>query len=241
MLVSNYCITNDMDLKIILTEDGSHTLSIESMNEHYHSTHGAVSESMHIYINAGLKNILPDKKSISILEIGFGTGLNALLTLKELINLDIFCDYTTVDNFPLPEYIYSKLNYPEFLGMHSVPFNKLHESRWNEKTNIHRNFLLYKMNYPVSDTYLNSSCFDLVYFDAFGPDKQAEMWTEEIFMKIYFAMKPGGILLTYSTKGNVKRILKDIGFVIEKLPGPLGKREILRAKKQYIKLNELTD
>lgn len=221
-----------MNLKLIFTEDGSHTLAVPGINEHYHSVHGAVSESQHVFINSGLKQVIPDKKSIHILEIGFGTGLNTLLTLIELSGKNIFCEYTGIELYPVPEEIYSLLNYPALLGIPDKIFHSLHQCSWNEKKNISDSFILHKIQTSAMGIQLNKSYYDLVYFDAFGPDKQPEMWSEEIFRKIFDSMKTGGILTTYSTKGSVKRILKASGFSIEKLQGPAGKREILRAVKE---------
>lgn len=220
-----------MNVKLVLTEDGSHTLAVPSLEEHYHSVHGAVSESRHIFINAGLKYALQNKTKVNILEIGFGTGLNALLTFIELSGKKIFCDYTGVELYPLPEQIYSVLNYPSFLNVPGKNFLSLHQCKWNEKVKISDYFLLNKIQTSAIDIVPEPSHYDLVYFDAFGPDKQPEMWSEEIFHKIFCSLKNGGVLATYSTKGSVKRMLKTAGFSIEKLPGPTGKREILRARK----------
>jgi tRNA U34 5-methylaminomethyl-2-thiouridine-forming methyltransferase MnmC len=220
-----------MELKIVMTEDGSHTLAVSALDEHYHSIHGASSESLHVFIDAGLKKVLQDKTQINILEIGFGTGLNALLTFQELSVKNIFCEYTGIELYPVPEEIYSALNYPEILSIPSKTFYSLHQCEWNKKINISDFFILQKIRTSAVDMQLIESYYDLVYFDAFGPDKQPEIWSEEIFKKISDSMKTGGILTTYSTKGSVKRILKKTGFTIEKLPGPKGKREILRAIK----------
>ncbi|MFH0867009.1 MAG: tRNA (5-methylaminomethyl-2-thiouridine)(34)-methyltransferase MnmD [Bacteroidota bacterium] len=220
-----------MNVQLVLTGDGSHTLAVPSMDEHYHSIHGAVSESGHIFINAGLKYALQDKKKIRILEIGFGTGLNALLTFVELSGEKIFCEYTGIELYPVPEEIYSKLNYPAVLDIPDKSFLALHRCDWNEKIRISDFFSIYKIQISARNMKINKSYYDLVYFDAFGPDKQPEMWTEEVFRKISDSLKMGGILTTYSTKGSVKRIVKASGFSIEKLPGPAGKREILRAVK----------
>lgn len=218
-------------IKIVLTEDGSHTLSVPSLDEHYHSVHGAISESEHIFINAGLRYILQDKPKINILEIGFGTGLNALLTLREITEKRIPCEYTAIEISPLEEKIFSELNYPTLLGIQKNILLSLHQCRWDEKEKINDSFTLNKIHSSIHELSLPSEKFDLVYFDAFGPDKQPGMWTEDVFMKIFSSIKNGGIMTTYSTKGDVKRNLKAAGFSIEKLPGPKGKREILRAKK----------
>ena len=195
-----------MEVKLVLTEDGSHTLAVPGLDEHYHSIYGAVSESQYIFINAGLLNIIPAKKAISILEIGFGTGLNALLTLHELSGKNIYCEYDAIELNPVPEEIYTALNYPEILGIPAGIFHSLHNCKWNKKISISDVFSLHKILASAMEMQLKKSHYDLVYFDAFGPNKQPEMWSEEIFKKIYNSMKTGRILTTYSTKGNVKRI-----------------------------------
>jgi len=220
-----------MIVKIETTEDGSHTLAVPGLNEHYHSIHGAISESKHIFIEACLKYSLQKKNKINILEIGFGTGLNTLMTLLELSKLNISCDYTSIENFPLKKEIYKQLNYPGTLGISKEFFLSLHTSIWNEKVKITSIFDLHKINCNAQEMILTENSFDVVYFDAFAPDIQPEMWTKNIFENIWRSMKTNAVLTTYSTKGDVKRILKNIGFKIEKLPGPKGKREILRATK----------
>jgi tRNA U34 5-methylaminomethyl-2-thiouridine-forming methyltransferase MnmC len=220
-----------MNVKLEITGDGSHTLSVLDMNEHYHSVHGAISESRHIFIEAGLKYILPEKEKINILEIGFGTGLNALLAFIELSKLNIPCEYTTIEAYPLEEKIFSKLNYPELLNIPAKHFISMHRSEWNKKVKISPTFELHKIQCKVQDIQLKENYFDVVFFDAFAPDIQPEVWAEEIFKTIFSSMKNNSVLTTYSTKGTVKRTLKNIGFIIEKLPGPKGKREILRATK----------
>jgi tRNA U34 5-methylaminomethyl-2-thiouridine-forming methyltransferase MnmC len=251
-----------------LSGDGSHTLFVPSLNEHYHSTFGAIAESRHIFINAGLNFVRQSSSSINILEIGFGTGLNALLTFNETIYQKLKIDYTAIELYPLSEEIYSKLNYPEYIpvtdglirrlketSQHLVVgdenktastetsqlaqmnlsqdlirevFIKMHSCDWNRKITISDQFSLSKIHSSLEDYLPDNQYYDLIYFDAFGPDVQPEMWTLEVFKKMAFALKPGGVLVTYSTKGTVKRNLKEAGFRIEKLPGPMGKREILR-------------
>jgi len=220
-----------MNLKFVITEDGSHTLAVPELNEHYHSVHGAISESQHIFINAGLKYLISKKQKINILEIGFGTGLNALLTFNEISNLKVFCEYTAIEAYPLAEEIYNKLNYQELLCIPDDIFFKLHQCEWNKNITISKYFSIQKNLCEVQKMRLAVNHFDLVYFDAFAPDIQPEMWTKEIFENIFLSMKKGAIFTTYSTKGEVKRKLKETGFNIEKLEGPKGKREILRAEK----------
>ncbi|NTW31734.1 MAG: tRNA (5-methylaminomethyl-2-thiouridine)(34)-methyltransferase MnmD [Bacteroidetes bacterium] len=220
-----------MNLNLVITEDGSHTISIPELGEHYHSVHGAINESRHIFIEAGLKYVLAGKNTINILEIGFGTGLNALLTFQEISKTKVSCEYHTVEAFPLIKEIYMKLNYSKILNISNELFLSLHDSLWNKKISISPDFIFQKIYDSVLKISLPKNYFDLIFFDAFAPDVQPEMWTKEVFSSIYNSMKTGAVLVTYSTKGDVKRTLKDTGFLIKKLPGPKGKREILRATK----------
>lgn len=214
----------------IITSDKSHTLFNEIIGEHYHSTFGAVQESEHIFIDAGLKFISENKSTISILEMGFGTGLNALLTLKfsQVHKLNI--NYFGVEAFPISIEQAMMLNYPELVGIEKETFVKMHHCA-KESEKISGNFVLNKSLAKLEDTNLPDNYFDLVYFDAFSPGSQPELWTEEVFQKVFKSMKTPSVLTTYSCKGIVKRALKSTGFQIEKLPGPPGKREFLRAKK----------
>ncbi len=205
----------------IITLDKSHTLFNEQIGEHYHSTFGAIQESEHIFNN---------KSDINILEIGFGTGLNALLTLKFARGHNLKTNYHGIEAFPISIEQAMMLNYPELIGIEQDVFIKMHESGEENKA-ISRSFVLKKSLIKLEDTKLPENFFDLVYFDAFSPDSQPELWTEEIFQKIYDSMRTDSILTTYSCKGIVKRALKSAGFQIEKLPGPPGKREFLRALK----------
>lgn len=207
------------------TSDGSHTLYVPELNEHYHSTNGAVAESQHVYIDAGLTFATQNKSDISVLEIGFGTGLNAFLTaLQTTTNVN----YHALELYPLPDNIYNQLNYPT--KENKELFEKIHSCNWNTAIEISPNFTLHKTNASVLN-YVFSKKYDLVYFDAFAPEKQPEMWDKIVFENIYQAMQIGGILVTYCAKGEFRRTLQDIGFSVEKLPGPLGKRHITRATK----------
>ena len=218
---------------IRLTGDGSHTIYVPELDENYHSTFGAVNESLHVFINAGFRKAAAGKGAIRVFEAGFGTGLNALLTLLETARTGIITDYHAIELYPLAEDVWSKLNYAEVVGETPTPgyFASLHKAEWDSEVLITPAFRLKKIQSSLHDCLLPEESYHLVYFDAFGPDKQPDMWTVEIFVKLHRALEPGGVLVTYSTKGQVKRNLKEAGFSIEKLPGPAGKREILRAKK----------
>ena len=219
-----------MELKT--TADGSHTLFVPELNETYHSIHGAIQESQHVFIKNGLY-YFRDKETIDILEIGFGTGLNALLTLLAIENSSQKVDYVSLEKFPLPNELIQQLNYPTQLKINTTQtalFNHLHTCKWNTNTPISKNFNLLKIEEDLANL-KTTTTFDLIYFDAFAPEKQAELWTAEIFFKIYDFLKPKGILVTYCAKGVVKRTIKSVGFQIETLPGPPGKREMIRAVK----------
>jgi tRNA U34 5-methylaminomethyl-2-thiouridine-forming methyltransferase MnmC len=221
-----------MNPELTITGDGSHTLYVPRLNEHFHSTFGAIRESRHIFIEAGLKQIFPFHNPVKILEIGFGTGLNALLSLIEAEKSGKTIRFTTIEPFPLNPEITSKLNYPALIGIETESvFNKLHDVDWNKEIRITEHFILHKILNSLEKTDLEDHCFDLVFFDAFGPEVQPDLWTEEIFGKIFLSLNKGGILVTYSVKGSVRRALKNSGFSAEKIPGPAGKREITRAIK----------
>ena len=223
-----------MNRKVVLTDDGSSSIFSEDMQQHYHSHFGAMQESVHIFIEAGLcADTLSHLNAISILEIGFGTGLNALLTYFKAEELHKEIYYETIEYHPLTQHEVAQLNYPTLLPypQSGKIFSTLHDAQWNKKTILSENFTLLKRQISAIGANYTSNTFDLVYFDAFSPESQPEMWTKEVFKSIYNSLKKEGILLTYCTKGSVQRIVKEIGFQIEKLPGPVGKREILRGKR----------
>lgn len=217
------------NIEVLITEDGSSSLRRKDLGEGYHSTFGAIAEGLHIFINAGLRNI--EKQSlINILEIGFGTGLNAILTLdysnKESQNIY----YETIEKYPLSQEIISQLNYGKVLSLEDE-FLKIHSVSWNENAKINNLFSINKIDKPAENLNYKTDFFDIIYFDAFAPQFEENLWQQEMFTKLYSSLKEGGLLVTYCCKGDVKRALKASGFQIEKLPGPKGKREILRAKK----------
>jgi tRNA U34 5-methylaminomethyl-2-thiouridine-forming methyltransferase MnmC len=228
------------DLKIFRTEDGSDTIYNKELNQHYHSTFGAITESLHVFIQAGFLPCLdffsgkPGIKSpLNILEIGFGSGLNALLTKIEADRQKAIVNYTAIELYPLEDRIWQAMNYPGMLGTtdHSATYNRLHLAEWNRVEAIASNFNLHKINESIVHYHPQNDQFHLIYFDAFAPDTQPELWCEPIFLKLYQSLVPGGILVTYSVKGTIVRAIKSAGFKTEKLPGPPGKRHILRAIK----------
>jgi tRNA U34 5-methylaminomethyl-2-thiouridine-forming methyltransferase MnmC len=219
-----------MKRTLVITKDGSHTLFVPALDEHYHSIHGALQESKHVFIKEGL-NRCPGK-DITVFEIGFGTGLNALLAYLESACRNIKINYYAIENDPLDMQIISKLNYPEILkldGHGRKLFYDMHAGEWNRKLELHNNFIITKIKEDITLFAIHFT-YDVVFFDAFAPQKQPEMWDREIFRKIYNNMAPGGILTTYSAKGEVKRILVSSGFKVETIQGPPGKREMIRAR-----------
>jgi tRNA U34 5-methylaminomethyl-2-thiouridine-forming methyltransferase MnmC len=221
-----------MNVEIRTTHDGSHTLFNPDLNESYHSVFGAIDESNHVFIEAGLKSVLSEKKGIFILEVGFGTGLNAWLSLCNL-PADTLVTYITLEPYPVPRQIIDQLNYPQqrdFSSELNQLYFSLHQADWHIEQHITPQFHLRKIPESVT-TFQPYWFFDLIYFDAFAPTKQPSMWSKEIFQKLYNITVPGGMLVTYCAKGQVKRDLKEVGWVVEKLPGPTGKREMTRAFK----------
>jgi tRNA U34 5-methylaminomethyl-2-thiouridine-forming methyltransferase MnmC len=213
------------ELKI--TEDGSHTFYIPELDEHYHSTHGAIQEAMHVYLNAGFHH--SDKDPVHILEIGFGTGLNCFLTILEAAKAGRKVVYHSIELYPIEKEQFDHLNYAEQINENLKPtFEFIHKAPWNEDIKVNENFTLRKLQGDLTQ-YQFSSSYNLVYFDAFAPDVQPELWTKEIFEKMYQNTNTEAILTTYSTKGIVKRALRAAGFKVKRLPGPPGKREMLRA------------
>jgi len=214
----------------MITADGSTTIHITEWDEQYHSKHGAIQEAKHVFIKNGLTLFANQK--ISILEIGFGTGLNCFITFLEAPKMKLVIDYVGVEAYPLATEEVDKMNYVNQLEASELSnvFNKMHQQDWEIKDEISSDFSLTKRKQFFNEIN-DENKFDLIYFDAFGARVQPELWTEEIFEKMFKALKPGGVLITYSAKGSVRRAMLAVGFLVEKLPGPLGKREMLRAIK----------
>lgn len=216
-----------MQREIISTEDGSSTLYIPGLNEHYHSVHGAIQESMHIFISAGIEYY--NRPDIHILEAGFGTGLNAWLSLLYAGEHRSHICYHSLEKYPLSAEEVTRLNYKElFPQADSGLFETLHHCSWEQDNRLtpYFSFRKYLTDFREIDF---PARFDIVFFDAFNPDVQPHLWTEDVLRRFYAALKPGGILVTYCVKGIVKQALRNVGFTLERLPGPPGKREMLRA------------
>lgn len=216
-------------IKVFITGDGSHSLLHEELNETYHSRHGAVRESQHVFIQQGWSDLIAKQElpSVSILEVGFGTGLNALLTANEAWDKNLTVTYTSLETFPLPPEIWTTLNYPD---PHHF-FSPLHQAPWQCWVDIHFKFRLLKLEKSLQDLEVKLPEYNLIYFDAFAPGKQPELWEMKMLSKVVDGMKPGGMFVTYCAKGQLKRDLKTLGLVVETLPGPPGKREMVRAIK----------
>lgn len=220
---------NLSDISSCLTADGSTTLLSKQYGVYYHSLCGAFTESMHIFIEAGLMHV--SANPISILEVGFGTGLNAALTAQRAFELGIRVNYYSVELHPLTTSEYKLLNYAQQLPSGAAQaWTSICDAPWGKQVDISPSLSLFKINADFT-TWVPNTSFNLVYFDAFAPDDQPEMWSKEQFQKIFNATLPEGILVTYSSKGIVKRALSEVGYTLERLLGPPGKRHILRAIK----------
>jgi len=217
--------------RLRITDDGSHTIYSDEAGENYHSSFGAIQESEHIFIGAGL-NAVADKiqSKVRILEIGTGTGLNILLTYLWSEKNKIPVEYHGYEPFPIKKSEILKLNYPKQLNIDSSVLKSINNNE-HGCLKLTEQFTLWKDKTTITEAALTSNYYNVVFFDAFSPEAQPEMWTPDIFTKIYLSLKAGGVLTTYSSKGSVKRALKESGFNIEKVPGPPGKREFLRAWK----------
>lgn len=223
-----------MKRKIITTSDGSKTIQIEEWNEQYHSVHGAIQEAYHVFINMGLSQF--SNQQVTILEIGFGTGLNALITLLEGPKNQLKVSYEGVEAYPVSLDEIQQLNYAEQLKTSQELFEQLHSCHWEVASKITPEFTVTKRKQHI-ETIADANRYDLIYFDAFGARVQPELWTSKIFKKMYNALKDKGILVTYAAKGSVRRAMQEVGFEVERLPGPPGKREMLRAQKPTILRN----
>ncbi|MFT4600933.1 MAG: tRNA U34 5-methylaminomethyl-2-thiouridine-forming methyltransferase MnmC [Arenicella sp.] len=221
-----------MDSKIIVTEDNSKTLLIPELNETYHSAKGALTEALHVFIKEGLE--YTGLNELNIFEMGMGTGLNALLTLAHSVRHNIKINYTTIEKFPLPFDKVQELDYLNLLDLKEFEdeFKKMHSSESNTEQQLHPNFIFKRIKQDVNKLSLNKESIDLIYYDAFGPKVQSELWTEEVMLIMKNILVKNGILITYCAQGAFKRTLKSLNFDVQGIPGPPGKREITRAIKQ---------
>ena len=217
-----------MTNKLVITNDGSHSIYNPEVNETYHSKHGAIVEAEYVFIKNGL--LAENKKQFSILEVGFGTGLNALLTAQKAQQKKISINYHGIELYPVPKESYIQLNFTKLIGEEKSKLLQLHECKW-EKEHIINNFFKLTKNEIALENYTSKTKFDIIYFDAFSPKKQAELWTAEVFQNMYDLLKEDGFLVTYCAKGVVKRTMKAVGFEIVVLDGPPGKRQMTRANK----------
>lgn len=222
-----------MKREIVQTKDGSTTIYLPEWEENYHSKHGAIQEAKHVFIKNGFSQVAADE--VSILEIGFGTGLNTFITFLEAKDQNKKVNYTGVEAYPVSVSEIAQMNYVSELhaAEYEAEFQQLHSSDWNINVKISNYFCLTKRQ-QFFDAIDDVEAFDLIYFDAFGYRVQPELWSTEIFQKMYNALKPGGILVTYAARGVVKRSMIEVGFAVEKLEGPPGKREMFRATRSDI-------
>lgn len=221
-----------MERYIQTTSDGSQTVAVPELQVTYHSIHGAIQESRHVFIEAGLKLLLKQHKIIYIFEMGFGTGLNALLSLQQALQNNQKIFYYAVELFPLQSFEYQTLNYAEQLKNDSLQsyFLQMHECEWEKDIIIHPPFTLHKTNQSLLN-FSTTQLFTLIYFDAFAPQAQPELWTKQVFEQMFQLLQKKGVLVTYCSKGDVRRAMLAAGFAVEKLKGPPGKREMIRATK----------
>jgi tRNA U34 5-methylaminomethyl-2-thiouridine-forming methyltransferase MnmC len=223
------------ELLCITTADGSHTLFHPGSGEHYHSTYGAVNESMHVFVGAGFDFLAPSTGHLDILEVGFGTGLNALLTFLQSLTSGHKTHYTGIEPNPLTAMQLESLNYPGVIANPEAAhaWNLIHVlAPWMTPEPLTDDFTLLKWQGTLETFPTSGERFNLVYFDPFSPAAHPELWTTEMFQKLFGIMTSGGVLVTYSCKGTVRRAMQEAGFVVEKIPGPAGKREMVRAIKR---------
>ena len=222
----------NMQLQIINTKDGSQTLYIPEMEEQYHSVNGATTESKYVYLEKGY--LFSKSKNPTVFEVGFGTGLNCLLTAILAEKHKRPTVYYSIEKYPLEKNIIQQLKYGESISTEAqIIFDKIHSCKWNTEVKISQYFSLIKLQSDlITDDLEEIKNCDVIYFDAFGPDKQPQMWQPEIFRKIYSITATNGVFVTYSAKGEVRRQLTKSGFEMERIPGPPGKIQMLRGIKK---------
>ena len=219
-----------MERRVIKTADGSHTLEIIEMEDTYHSRHGALQESDYVFVGKGLNEKLVTQQQVSILEIGFGTGLNALVTKQAISSTKASVHYTALETSPVHQEEIALLNYTALIPALADFYSEIHRAKWGEEVALDEQFTLLKHQVAIEE-FKSEKRFDLVYFDAFGPASQPELWSLELLRKVYELTAPGGIFVTYCAKGQVRRDLTEAGYTVERLPGPPGKRHMLRGVK----------
>jgi tRNA U34 5-methylaminomethyl-2-thiouridine-forming methyltransferase MnmC len=224
-----------MSFQIVKTADGSDTIYLSELDETYHSIFGAIQEAQHVFIDNGIA--LLQKKSLNVLEIGFGTGLNALLTAKFATKNQLVIDYFTIEKSPLEKELLMQLSYASHSNPDELLFRKIHDAEWEKKVNINDYFNIKKIKVDVLQTEIDiEPTIDIIFFDAFAPSKQSEMWDEKTFKTLYHLLNVDGLLVTYSSAGIVKKALRASGFVVKRLKGPPGKHHILLAIKGTLKI-----
>jgi tRNA U34 5-methylaminomethyl-2-thiouridine-forming methyltransferase MnmC len=218
------------ELSILLTGDGSTTILNPELDETYHSVHGATTEAEHVYINAGLAYFLQTNstREANIFEVGFGTGLNACLSHQFALEHQVNVRYASIESFPLPVEIIEQLKFP---ALDKARLNKIHLAAWNSWVSLDGFFSLKKILGKIQQLPMKENSADVIYFDAFAPSKQPDMWVPEILEKMYFILSEKGVLVTYCARGQFQRDLRSLGFLVEALPGPPGKRQMVRAIK----------
>lgn len=221
-----------MKRELLKTADGSMTIRLPEINEQYHSKHGALQEAKHVFIKMGLTYVTQQQKALSVMEIGFGTGLNALLTCFEAQKNNLTINYTAIEAYPVLENEWKAMEYEKLIEFPNskLIFKQLHLCPWEQLNPLFENFSIHKQQKKFEHI-IDQNQYNLIYFDAFGARVQPELWTEAIFKIMYVALKNEGVLVTYSAKGSVRRALQAVGFTVQRLEGPPGKREMLRAIK----------
>jgi tRNA U34 5-methylaminomethyl-2-thiouridine-forming methyltransferase MnmC len=223
-----------MDVRLIKTEDGSWSLYRDDLNESYHSLKGALRESRYVYIQQGIETAGGSLEQVHVFEMGFGTGLNALLAYEWALKQQKQAVFHSCELYPIGEAVWTELNYPELMEQSehlSDIFHLMHTAAWEVEVEIGPYFRLHKTRQSLQELQLEPFCYHVVFYDAFAPGKQADVWSKELLGKMYSCLKSEGILVTYCAMGQFKRDLKDLGFMVETLPGPPGKKEMVRAKK----------
>lgn len=221
-----------MDRKIIVTQDNSKTLLIPDINETYHSTKGALNEAKHVFMTAGI-DFVTGKNPLRIFELGFGTGLNVLVTIDKIWNQPLHINYYSLEKYPLDFELVRDLEYPDLFKNSAInEINEtIHNCPWESEQRIRPNFALTKLKGDIKELNTNDLAVDLIFYDAFGPKVQPDLWSVEVLKKMHLILTKNGVLVTYCAQGQFKRNLKEAGFRVENLPGPPGKREMTRAIK----------